>query len=107
MEPLTSEEQALTDIRKAYVYIVECSDGSWYTGWTVDPKRRVKAHNSGKGAKYTRSRLPVRLIYVEETRDRLAAQRREYTIKQLSRREKERLVRLSCTGGQRGDMLEK
>ena len=77
---------------KAYVYMVSCSDGTWYTGWTTNPQRRVKTHNSGKGAKYTRSRLPVELIYTEQLPDRRSAMRREYEIKQMSRKEKENLV---------------
>ena len=75
-----------------YIYIAECSDGTWYTGWTTDPKRRIRVHNSGKGAKYTRSRLPVRLIYTEEYETAVQAQRREYEIKQFSRRQKEKLI---------------
>ena len=50
---------------KAYMYVVECRDGSYYTGYTTDVKKRLTVHNSGKGAKYTRARLPVKLIYVE------------------------------------------
>ena len=75
-----------------YVYILECSDGSWYTGWTNDLEHRVKTHNSGQGAKYTRSRLPVRLIYSEEYETAAQARRREYAIKQLTRAQKEKLV---------------
>lgn len=76
----------------AYVYIAECRDGTWYTGWSTDPERRIAVHNSGKGAKYTRSRLPVKLIYTELAADRIEAMRREYAIKQMSRAEKEKLV---------------
>ena len=76
-----------------YVYILECADGTWYTGWTNDLERRVKTHNSGQGAKYTRSRLPVRLIYSEEYETAVEAQRREYAIKQMTRRRKEILVK--------------
>lgn len=75
-----------------YVYILKCSDNTFYTGYTTDPGRRVKAHNSGKGAKYTRSRRPVELIYTEEFDDKREAQRREYAIKQLTRSEKEKLI---------------
>lgn len=75
-----------------YIYIVECRDGSWYTGWTNDVERRLKAHNSGKGAKYTKSRLPVRLIYTEEYETAVEAQRREWQIKHLTRAQKEMLV---------------
>ena len=75
-----------------YTYIVECADGTWYTGWTNDLESRLKAHNSGSGAKYTRSRLPVRLIYYETFETKTEAQRREYAIKHLSRAAKEKLV---------------
>ena len=78
--------------KKAYVYIAECRDGSWYTGWSTDPERRIRMHNSGKGAKYTRSRLPVELIYTEQMPDRIGALRREYAIKHMTRAEKEKLV---------------
>lgn len=75
-----------------YAYILRCADGTYYTGWTTDPVRRVRVHNSGKGAKYTRSRLPVELIYTEEFDNKIDAQRREYAIKQLTRAEKEELI---------------
>jgi putative endonuclease len=84
-----------------YVYILECSDGSWYTGWTNDLEHRVKTHNSGQGAKYTRSRLPVRLIYSEEYETAAQARRREYSIKQLTRAQKEKLVEQSGTKTER------
>ncbi len=75
-----------------YVYIVECDDGSLYTGYTTDVGRRVDEHNAGDGAKYTAGRRPVRLRYVEYHPSRSAAQRREYEIKSLSRAEKEQLL---------------
>ena len=75
-----------------YVYILECSDGSWYTGWTNDLEHRIETHNSGQGAKYTRSRLPVRLIYSEEYETASQARSREYAIKRLTRAQKEKLV---------------
>ena len=75
-----------------YVYIVECSDGTWYTGWTNDLEHRMQAHNSGQGAKYTRSRRPVRLIYFEGHESASSARRREYAIKRLTRAQKEKLV---------------
>lgn len=78
-----------------YVYIVECKDGTLYTGWTTDLERRMKAHNSGKGAKYTRSRLPVMLRYYESFETKQEAMRREYEIKQLTRKEKEKLIQKS------------
>lgn len=73
---------------KSFVYIVECADGSLYTGWTTDVEERIKTHNSGSGAKYTRSRLPVTLVYQEELPDKPAALRREAAIKSLTRSEK-------------------
>ena len=79
--------------KKHYVYILKCSDGTYYTGYTTDPKRRTQVHNSGKGAKYTRARIPVELIYTEEFDDKNEAMRREYAIKQLSRAEKEKLIK--------------
>jgi putative endonuclease len=75
-----------------YCYILECADGSYYTGWTTDPERRVKEHNSGRGARYTRARRPVRMVYLEELPDRSAAMKRELAIKRLGRDEKKRLA---------------
>jgi len=76
-----------------FCYMVECVDGSLYTGWTTDPERRVKEHNSGKGTLYTRWRRPVSLRYLEETTNRSAAQRRENEIKKLTRQKKLDLVK--------------
>ena len=75
-----------------YVYILKCSDETLYTGWTTDLKKRIKTHNSGKGAKYTRGRTPVKLMYYEEYEDKLIAQRREREIKKLTRDEKIKLI---------------
>ena len=75
-----------------YTYILRCSDGSLYTGWTNDLDRRLKAHNAGRGAKYTRTRLPVELIWFEEHETRHAAMSREWHIKRLTREEKLRLI---------------
>jgi putative endonuclease len=74
-----------------FCYIVECADGSYYTGWTTDPERRVKVHNSGRGAKYTRMHGPVKLVYVEEQADRIAAMKRELAIKRMTHDRKKRL----------------
>ena len=74
------------------VYILRCGDGSLYTGITNDLERRVAVHNSGKGAKYTRSRLPVEPVYWETAPDKPAALRRERAIKALSRAEKLKLI---------------
>lgn len=76
-----------------YTYILKCADGTYYTGWTVDLEKRVGLHNSGRGAKYTRSRRPVELVYYEMYEDRREAMRREYVIKQLTREEKRMLIR--------------
>ncbi|MBP3851653.1 MAG: GIY-YIG nuclease family protein [Erysipelotrichaceae bacterium] len=75
-----------------YVYMIECSDGSYYTGYTNNLKKRLAAHNAGKGAKYTKSRRPVRLIYQENFDNKKDALKREYAIKQLARSEKETLI---------------
>lgn len=76
-----------------YVYMLRCGDGTLYTGVTDNVPRRLAAHRSGKGAKYTRGRGPLELVYMEKVLDRSAALRREYQIKTLTRREKEQLVK--------------
>jgi putative endonuclease len=76
----------------AWCYIVRCADGTLYTGWTTNPVRRLRAHNAGCGARYTRSRRPVQLVYLEACPDRSAALRRERQIKQMSRKQKEALI---------------
>ncbi|MGD8625353.1 MAG: GIY-YIG nuclease family protein [Anaerolineae bacterium] len=78
-----------------FVYIVACSDGTLYTGWTTDVEARVKAHNAGRGSRYCKQRRPVRLVYQEELPDRSAAQRRELAIKRLPRRKKVEMIELS------------
>jgi putative endonuclease len=75
-----------------HVYIVECSDGTLYTGYTTDVERRVREHNAGTAAKYTRGRRPVSLVHTEAYATKSAALRREYRIKQLRRPQKERLI---------------
>lgn len=75
-----------------YTYMVECGDGSLYTGYTTDVDRRTREHNTGKGAKYTRSRLPVHLVYYEIYETKAQAMKREYELKQLSRDKKLKLV---------------
>ena len=75
-----------------WVYVLECADGTYYTGYTTDIERRVSEHDGGDGAKYTRGRTPVELIYSERCESRSEAMAREYEIKQLRRVEKERLV---------------
>ena len=75
-----------------YCYILECADGTFYTGWTTDPERRLKQHNKGAGARYTRSRLPVKIVYLEPQPDRRTAMKRERAIKRLSRERKRKLI---------------
>ncbi|HKZ54335.1 MAG TPA: GIY-YIG nuclease family protein [Anaerolineales bacterium] len=75
-----------------YCYIVQCADGTFYTGWSTDPNRRLQQHNRGRGAAYTRSRRPVRLAYVELQPDRSSAMRRERAIKALPRARKVALI---------------
>ena len=76
-----------------YCYIVECADGTYYTGWAIDPEKRVAMHNRGRGARYTRTRAPVKLVYVEEMPDRVTAMKREIAIKRMTRERKGRLIR--------------
>ena len=75
-----------------YVYILQCADGTLYTGWTNDLEKRLKAHNDGKGSKYTRARLPVFLVYFEELDTPREAMSREYKIKKLTREQKFQLI---------------
>ena len=75
-----------------YTYILRCADGTYYCGWTNNLDRRLKAHNEGKGAKYTRSRRPVALVYYEAFSTKEEAMRREYEIKQHPRKKKEELI---------------
>ncbi len=79
-------------MEKCYTYILKCADDTFYCGWTNNLERRLRAHNEGKGAKYTRSRLPVEIIYYEEFESYIEAQKREYQIKQLTRKQKEALI---------------
>ena len=76
-----------------YTYIVECKDKTLYTGWTNDLEKRIQAHNCGKGAKYTRARLPIQLVYYKEHRTKQQAMRWEYQIKQLTRKQKLDLIK--------------
>ena len=75
-----------------FCYIVECADGTYYTGWAIDPERRVATHNKGRGAKYTKMRLPVQLVYVEEQPDLSTALKREIAIKRMTRARKRKLI---------------
>lgn len=75
-----------------FMYVLLCKDQTFYTGYTVDLEKRIATHNAGKGAKYTRAKLPVELVYFEVYADKVAAMQREYEIKQLTKLEKEMLI---------------
>ena len=94
-----------------YTYFVQCADGTFYTGWTNCLARRMKAHNEGKaGAKYTRAKRPVKLVYYEEHETKNEAMSREYAIKHLTRKEKEILIKgngnLCGSWMVKGDMIK-
>lgn len=76
-----------------YCYILECADGTFYTGWTTDPQRRVNQHNKGIGAKYTSTRRPVKLVYLETLSTRTEAMKRELAIKKMKRTQKSKLIK--------------
>lgn len=76
-----------------YVYILKCNDDTLYTGYTNDLERRLKVHSQGKGAKYTRCRLPVTMVYYEELPDKSSAMKRECAIKKLNRLAKLELIK--------------
>lgn len=78
-----------------FCYLLECSDGSYYTGWSVDPQKRSLVHNTGNGSRYTRMHRPVMLVYIEELPDRSSAQKREVAIKRLTHEQKKRLAQSS------------
>lgn len=80
--------------KKHYVYLVECRDKTFYIGYTVDLEKRIKVHNQGNGAKYTRGRRPVKLLYYEEFQDKGHALRREMALKKLTRKQKKKLIEL-------------
>jgi putative endonuclease len=75
-----------------YCYILECADGTFYTGWTTDPERRITRHNKGIGAKYTSMRRPVKLVYLEPQPNRTEAMKRELAIKKMKRVQKSKLI---------------
>ena len=75
-----------------YTYIAKCADATYYTGWSNDLEKRIKAHNEGKGAKYTKTRRPVELVYYEQFETKEEAMSREYAIKKLTRKQKEMLI---------------
>lgn len=77
---------------KSYTYVLLCADNTLYTGWTNNLEKRLKTHNEGKGGKYTRSRLPCVLFYYEEFEDKISAQKREWAIKHMTRKQKLALI---------------
>lgn len=76
-----------------YTYILKCKDNTLYTGWTNNLEKRLEAHNAGRGAKYTKARLPVELVYYEQFETKEEAMRREYAIKQMTRVQKENMIK--------------
>jgi len=84
-----------------YTYLLECADGSLYCGWTKDPEHRLKEHNAGSGAKYTRSRRPVKMVYLEKFDTKEEAMSRERRVKRMTRRQKQALIaRKNDVGGE-------
>lgn len=75
-----------------FCYILECADGTYYTGWTNDPERRLAKHNKGVGARYTKTRRPVKMVYLEEQPDKISALKRELAIKKMKRGQKSKLI---------------
>lgn len=82
-----------------YTYIVRCRDGTLYTGWTNNLEKRIEAHNSGRGARYTKARRPVELVYYEEYETKEEAMSREYAIKHMKKIKKEMLLSQNPLGG--------
>jgi putative endonuclease len=88
----SAEGEKVKDKVRPVVYILECADGTLYTGWTTDLEARLRTHNEGKGGRYTRSRRPLRLLYREEHPSRASAQSREWEIKSWDRARKLKLI---------------
>ena len=81
-------------MKENYAYLLRCRDGSFYAGWTNDPERRLKAHNSGTASKYTRSRRPVEMVYLEEFETKSEAMKREAALKMMTREQKLELIKI-------------
>jgi len=94
LEPANNQKKIKNESDQGdhYCYILQCADGTFYTGWTIDPERRLKQHNRGTGSRYTRSRRPVVMVYLELQPDRSTAMKRERAIKSLSRESKKKLI---------------
>lgn len=90
---MKKEETGKEENKKYYAYMVRCNDNSIYSGYTTDVYKREKVHNAGKGAKYTRTRLPVKLVYFEEFDNKTDAMKREYALKQYTHKEKEEIIK--------------
>ena len=90
----------------SFMYVVECCDKTWYTGYTTDIVRRIKTHNAKKGAKYTRIRVPVKLIYFEEFETKSEATRAESLFKKLTRSKKEEYILLNLNANKRQDLKD-
>lgn len=90
---MKKKEQKKQENKKYYAYMLRCNDHSIYSGYAADPYKREKVHNSGKGAKYTRTRLPVKLVYFEEFDNKIDAMKREYQFKQYTHKEKEEIIK--------------
>lgn len=84
--------EEITNSKKYYAYMLKCKDNTIYSGYTVDLNKRLEVHNSGKGAKYTRARLPVKLVYFEEFQSKVEAMKAERKFKKYKRSEKEKLI---------------
>ena len=90
----------------SFMYVVECCDKTWYTGYTTDIVRRIKTHNAKKGAKYTRVRVPVKLIYFEEFETKSEATRAESLFKKLTRSKKEEYILLNLNANKKQDLKD-
>jgi putative endonuclease len=89
-------EKAPENVKPAYIYMLRCADNTFYIGWTFDPQARLATHNAAKGAKYTRARLPVTLVYTEQLPNESAARKREVALKRLTRAQKLKLLSASA-----------
>jgi putative endonuclease len=88
----TQAEKTQGSVKPAYIYMLRCADDTFYIGWTFDPETRLATHNAAKGAKYTRARLPVTLVYTEQLPNESAARKREVALKRLTRAQKLKLL---------------
>ena len=94
------------EFMSSFMYVVECCDKTWYTGYTTDIVRRIKTHNAKKGAKYTRVRVPVKLIYFEEFETKSEATRAESLFKKLTRSKKEEYILLNLNANKRQNLKD-